>query len=366
MNGQAPAPPERPCGADGPLRSVSIAMDVLECFTSVSENGASEIARQLGIAKSTASRMLATLASGGLLERRTNGRYRLGLRLFEYGQLAADRLLLKEMALPILADLRDRVSETVQLRIPLGAEVLYVDRLEGTHGLRFHTETYRRVPGHSSSSGKAIAAFNPFVAQAVFNAGLERRTPYTIVDPARYVPRDARRGQGTRLVLLGGGVRGRAVLGGRAGAGASAARRCSPSRRSPSPGPPSASSPGAGTPWSPTCSRRAGNCPPRSPASARNPDVHVFASCARVPAFRARVRVLRPCVSVLCAHVRVLRPRSGASRGRRPRLRTPLAQRRRSVFVTSSDSATSSTTRSATPSPTICPYQSVNAVPGVA
>ncbi|TNC25170.1 IclR family transcriptional regulator [Amycolatopsis alkalitolerans] len=172
--------------ADNGLRSVTIAMDVLECFTSTEENGASDIARRLGIAKSTASRMLSTLASGGLLERRAGGRYRLGLRLFEYGQLATDRLLLKEIALPALADLRDRLSETVQLGIPLGAEVLYVDRLEGTHGLRFHTEAFRRVPGHSSSSGKAIAAFNPFVAQAVLNAGFCRHTPYTVVDPERY------------------------------------------------------------------------------------------------------------------------------------------------------------------------------------
>lgn len=180
------APETNGAGGDSQLRSVSIAMDVLACFTSCEENGASDVARQLNIAKSTASRMLAALAVGGLLERRTNGRYRLGLRLFEYGQLAADRLLLKELGLPIMADLRDRFSETVQLGIPFGAEVLYVDRLEGTHGLRFHTEAFRRVPGHSSSSGKAIAAFNPFAARAIANAGLRPHTPYTIVDPARF------------------------------------------------------------------------------------------------------------------------------------------------------------------------------------
>lgn len=168
------------------LRSVTIAMGVLDCFTSADECGASDIARQLGIAKSTASRMLATLAAGGLLERRANGRYRLGIRLFEYGQLAADRLLLKEVALPVLGELRDRVSETVQLGIPLGSEVLYVDRLEGTHGLRFHTEAFRRVPGHSSSCGRAIAAFNPSVEQAVLNAGFRRHTPHTVMDPERY------------------------------------------------------------------------------------------------------------------------------------------------------------------------------------
>lgn len=161
-------------------------MRILDCFTSSYENGPSEVARQVGIAKSTASRMMSALAAGGLLERRPTGRYRLGLRLFEYGQLAADRLVVKAMGLPVLAELRDRVSETVQLGIPLGTEVLYIDRLEGTHGLRFHTEAFRRVPAHSSSSGKAIAAFNPYFAQAVCQAGLRRRTPYTIVDPAQF------------------------------------------------------------------------------------------------------------------------------------------------------------------------------------
>jgi DNA-binding IclR family transcriptional regulator len=161
-------------------------MDVLECFTAAAEHGASDVASELGIAKSTASRMLATLAAGGLLERRANGRYRLGLRLFEYGQLAADRLLLKELALPVMSELRDQLSETVQLGMPVGAEVLYVDRLEGTHGLRFHSEAFRRVPGHSSSSGKAIAAFNPFTFRAIAHAGLHAHTPYTIVDPRRF------------------------------------------------------------------------------------------------------------------------------------------------------------------------------------
>lgn len=180
------APPTSAQQDDGGLRSVSIAMDILDCFSRTHELGASQIGRELGIAKSTASRMLSVLASKGLLARRGNGRYRLGLRLFEYGQLAADRLLLKEMGLPVLAELRDQVSETVQLGIPLGAEILYIDRLEGTHGLRFHTEAFRKVPAHSSSSGKAIAAYNPFAARAVVSAGLTRHTPHTIVNAAQY------------------------------------------------------------------------------------------------------------------------------------------------------------------------------------
>jgi hypothetical protein len=138
------------------------------------------------VAKSTAHRALATLAAGGLLDRSSRGRYRLGLRLYDYGQLAIDRLYLREVALPILARLRDQLGETVQLGIPAGAEVLYVDRLEGTNGLRFHSDSYRRVHGHSSSTGKAIAAWNRQVEAAVIEAGFPKHTERTAVNAATY------------------------------------------------------------------------------------------------------------------------------------------------------------------------------------
>ncbi|MGD9528067.1 MAG: IclR family transcriptional regulator [Pseudonocardia sp.] len=172
---------------DGPLRSVSIAMAVLECFETEPVLGATRVSQMLGVAKSTASRMLAALAGGGLLERDANGRYRLGLRLWEIGQLAVDRLMLRDLALPVLADLRELLRETAQLAVPVGADVLYVDRLEVTGvGTIFHTELYRRGPGHSSSAGKAMAAHNPPMARAIMERGFVRRTPFTIVDPVRY------------------------------------------------------------------------------------------------------------------------------------------------------------------------------------
>ena len=55
------------------------------------------------------------------------------------GQLAVDRLMLRELAVPVLGELRDLLRETAQLAVPVGTEVLYVDRLEGTGtGTMFH------------------------------------------------------------------------------------------------------------------------------------------------------------------------------------------------------------------------------------
>ena len=172
---------------DGPLRSVSIAMAVLGCFEQEAELGATRVAAELGVAKSTACRMLAALAASGMLERSRGGRYRLGLRLFEIGQLAVDRLMIRELALPVLGELREVLRETAQLAVPVGSEVLYVDRLEGSAaGTMFHSKLYRRGPGHSSSAAKAIAAHNPQMARAILERGFERLTPFTIVDPRRY------------------------------------------------------------------------------------------------------------------------------------------------------------------------------------
>lgn len=178
------ASPDR--GDQALLRSVSIAVDVLDSFEDSEELGVTDVARNLGVAKSTAFRMLVTLEARGLVERTPAGRYRLGMRLFLYGQQVVSRLTLRDLALPILAELRDRVSETVQLGLPMGSEVIYIERLEGTHGLRFHTEYYRRVPGHSSSAGKAMAAHSPPLARTVLGAGLPRWTPRTIAEPAQY------------------------------------------------------------------------------------------------------------------------------------------------------------------------------------
>lgn len=197
LPGPVPEPPVRlaavpdavddAAGTDGPLRSVSIAVAVLDCFATEPELGATRVAQRLGVAKSTASRMLAALATGGLLERSSAGRYRLGLRLFEIGQLAVDRLMLRELAVPVLGELREVARLTVQLAVPVGADVLYVDRFDGScAGTLFHTELYRRGPGHSSSAGKAMAAFSPAMEQAILDRGFVRRTPFTIVDPGRY------------------------------------------------------------------------------------------------------------------------------------------------------------------------------------
>jgi IclR family transcriptional regulator, KDG regulon repressor len=165
-----------------PLRSVGIALDVLDALAGAPELSLSELARRVGVAKSTAHRTCAVLAARGLVDRTADRTYRLGLRFVEYGKLATERTAVGDQALPLLVELRNVLEETVQVGVPAGIDVVYVERVEGQHALRYSTNS-RRSPLHRSSAGKVLAAFNPELAEARIRAGLPPSTGYTIVVP---------------------------------------------------------------------------------------------------------------------------------------------------------------------------------------
>jgi DNA-binding IclR family transcriptional regulator len=173
----------RSAGSRPTLQSVSIALDVLDALGAAPELSLSELARRIGVAKSTAHRTCSVLRDRGLIDHTPDGGYRLGLRLVEYGQLAAGRTAVRDRALPLLVELRNTLGETVQIGVPAGADVVYIERVEGRHALRYATENPRRSPLHRSSAGKALAAFNPDLVEARLQAGLPPSTGYTIVVP---------------------------------------------------------------------------------------------------------------------------------------------------------------------------------------
>ena len=83
---------------------------------------------------------------------------------------------------PLLVELRNTLGETVQIGVPAGADVVYVERVEGQRALRYTTNS-RRSPIHRSSAGKVLAAYNPDMLEARLQAGLAPSTGYTIVVP---------------------------------------------------------------------------------------------------------------------------------------------------------------------------------------
>ena len=163
------------------LKSVGSALDVLECFATDGELGVSDIARRLGVAKSTAHRLLQTLASRGFVEQVVHsGQYRLGMHVYELGALALARNELRHAALPILRQVATATGLTVNLSVPDGPDIVFVERIENSDGVRILGHFGRRLPAHTTSSGKAIAAWNQQADLARRRAGFPPRVSHTV------------------------------------------------------------------------------------------------------------------------------------------------------------------------------------------
>ncbi len=143
------------------------------------EAGVSELARRLNVHKSTASRLLATLERGGLVERdsRTE-KYRLGFELVRLaGQVPRDTDLI-QLALPALEALADSTHETINLALPDDRQVINIYQISSRHLVTETNWVGRRTPYHCVANGKALLAWRP-EAEIVrlINGRLERFTP---------------------------------------------------------------------------------------------------------------------------------------------------------------------------------------------
>lgn len=150
--------------------------------------GVSELAARLGIAKSTVHRLLSTLTIDGLIERSSvPGRYRLGLKLYELGSIAAEHLDLHDVVAGPIEELRNRTGETVHVAILDGAEVVYIARRESAQTLRLFSRVGHRNHAHCTSTGKVLLAnLPPETRRELLDAaGLPAHTAFTITDRGR-------------------------------------------------------------------------------------------------------------------------------------------------------------------------------------
>jgi DNA-binding IclR family transcriptional regulator len=159
---------------------------VLDLFTiDRPEWGVTEVADRLGVAKSSAHALLVSLAGVGLLSSTSQSRYRLGWRFLDLGETLKASLNLRGTALPLMRALVAQHRETVQLAVLDRGRVLFIERVEGTHPVRFAgAPVGARWPGHANAAGKALMAVRPRgeVARIVSVEGMRAMTPNTITD----------------------------------------------------------------------------------------------------------------------------------------------------------------------------------------
>ena len=170
----------------GGLRSVDRALLALELIAEAGELGVSELGRRLGVHKATASRLAATLARRGVIERDPGtDRYRLGFGLIRLAGAAMAGLDLVSAARPVLEDLAEDTRETVTLGVLSGDEVVSIDQVTGTRSIVSVSWVGKRTSLHTTSTGKVLlAAMSDAELERRLERPLERATPRTVTDPA--------------------------------------------------------------------------------------------------------------------------------------------------------------------------------------
>jgi IclR family transcriptional regulator, KDG regulon repressor len=168
------------------LSSVRNALRILKSFSTFEPTKrVSELAESLGLAKSTVSRLLATLASEGFVikDENTNA-YRLGLSVLTLGGIITNDLEIHKEAAPVLYKLVNDTGETAHLAILDGLDTIYIHKEEGNHPVRILTHLGRRNPSYCTSSGKVLLAFSePKIVDKVIAVGLIKHMHNTITNP---------------------------------------------------------------------------------------------------------------------------------------------------------------------------------------
>jgi len=165
------------------VRSVDRAAALLLALgESHGEAGVTELARRLGLHKSTASRLLATLERRGLVEQdEESGKYRLGLIVIHLAERAERTLDLRAIAMPELDRLARATRETTGLGVQDGDQMRTVAQADGPNLVAMGDWTGRAAPLHSVAAGKVLLASLPErEIMRLVRRGLARCTERTI------------------------------------------------------------------------------------------------------------------------------------------------------------------------------------------
>jgi DNA-binding IclR family transcriptional regulator len=122
--------------------------------------GLADVATALHLHKSTAHRFLMVLERHRMVER-TNGKFRLGLRLCDFGSRAIEQYDLRERAQLHLKLLVAEVEETAHLCILEKTRMVYIDKQEPERTIRMISRVGASSPIHCTAVGKAILATMP-------------------------------------------------------------------------------------------------------------------------------------------------------------------------------------------------------------
>jgi IclR family transcriptional regulator, KDG regulon repressor len=173
------------------IQSVERALRILDLFDEhATELKITEISERMGLNKSTVHSLLKTLQTHGYIRQNSeNGKYELGMKLFERGNYVIHSLDIRHLAKKYLLDLSVKTGQTTHLVILDGKEGVYVDKVEGSMATIRYSRIGRRIPLHCSAVGKVLIAFRKqaelqkILSEYVYT----KQTEYTISNEADFL-----------------------------------------------------------------------------------------------------------------------------------------------------------------------------------
>ncbi len=142
------------------IQSVARAVQIMEHLGSHrAPDTLTHISRQIGLSKSTTYSLIATLESlGYVYQDQESGKYSLGLKLFELGQIVHANMDLRAIARPQLSALAAQYGETVHLAVLSGGWVTYIEKVDSQHSIRIASQIGGRNPAYCTGVGKVLLA----------------------------------------------------------------------------------------------------------------------------------------------------------------------------------------------------------------
>ena len=173
------------------VHAVEKAIALLDCFWREKRPMTlTELSRMTGWPKSTVHNLLASMMDSAVVEQSpADGKYRLGLHLFEYGCAISEHWNVVKLARPHLNALVARTGESVYLASLNVDTLLIVDSAEPNNVFRVASTVGTRLPLHCTSQGKAILAYEDpaNVRRLLKRAGMKSYTMHTIKSVEEYI-----------------------------------------------------------------------------------------------------------------------------------------------------------------------------------
>lgn len=171
------------------LSSVTNALRILKSFSTLNPvRRVSELASELGVSKSTISRIIGTLVAEDFLtpDTKTAG-YRLGYSLLTLGGALANTNELYLEVAPVLNDIVLQTGESAHVAVLEGSDVIYLNKNTGPYYANIMTQVGSHNPAHATSSGKVLLSeADQVVVNQIFSDGVKAYTEHTVLNPIKF------------------------------------------------------------------------------------------------------------------------------------------------------------------------------------